>query len=547
MGVLVPEDFPLDGLANEGERRVVEALRDGLTDGWLVFPDVAIRSHRDFQLDVVLVHRTYGVLDIEVKSHRVEVRNGRWYARGAEMAPQPLDQARNNAYALRDLLRARVAGLERLEVEYGVALPNTVSYDGRLPPGAQPVQVLTEAHLQDVAEAVELLAVARHTTGLLTDEQVAEIVALLRPDVHFRWDPAARLRASRTRLDELATQQTQILERLDANRRVVALGAAGTGKTRLVVGWARRAYLRDERVLVTCYNEPLADQITDQLPEDPDLRVGAFLRVALGLDGMPPLPVPDDADHAWWTVTAVGYLVAHWAAVTERFDTIVVDEAQDFSPAWLALLEALLDPAGPRRMLVVADPLQELYVRGFTVPSTDDGWVHCELVNNCRNARGIASLLRRRLHGAPAPALGPEAVDLRFVSVDGTGPGSTDPQAPGAGDDGPGDRLTRIVGAELERLVAVEERQPDQVLVLTFATRVRDRLAASLGLQRWEDRSKGIVCENAHRLKGIESDTVVLVADTEDVADELLYVGISRAVSELVVVGPPGLAGRLGL
>jgi len=29
MGVLVPEDFALSSLANDAERRVVEALRDG--------------------------------------------------------------------------------------------------------------------------------------------------------------------------------------------------------------------------------------------------------------------------------------------------------------------------------------------------------------------------------------------------------------------------------------------------------------------------------------------------------------------------------------
>lgn len=45
MGRLVPEDFPLATLANVAERRVVEGLRDGLTDAHAV--DGAIR-----QLDI---------------------------------------------------------------------------------------------------------------------------------------------------------------------------------------------------------------------------------------------------------------------------------------------------------------------------------------------------------------------------------------------------------------------------------------------------------------------------------------------------------------
>ena len=38
MGVIV-----LSSLANEAERRVVEAFRDGLSDSWLILPDVSLR------------------------------------------------------------------------------------------------------------------------------------------------------------------------------------------------------------------------------------------------------------------------------------------------------------------------------------------------------------------------------------------------------------------------------------------------------------------------------------------------------------------------
>ena len=92
-----------------------------------------------------------------------------------------------------------------------------------------------------------------------------------------------------------------------------------------------------------------------------------------------------------------------------------------------------------------------------------------------------------------------------------------------------------------------EEREPDQVVVLTFSSRLRDELRSACGLVRWEDRANGIVCETVHRAKGLESDTVLLVSDTDDVADHLLYIGVSRAVSELVVIGPPSLGQRLGL
>ncbi|HEY5664089.1 MAG TPA: UvrD-helicase domain-containing protein, partial [Ilumatobacter sp.] len=86
------------------------------------------------------------------------------------------------------------------------------------------------------------------------------------------------------------------------------------------------------------------------------------------LDGMPPLEVPDDADREWWDTVEIGHLLDYWDETTERFDTIIVDEAQDFSPIWIELLTRLLDPDGPRRLLMLADESQEVYERGFTVP-----------------------------------------------------------------------------------------------------------------------------------------------------------------------------------
>jgi superfamily I DNA/RNA helicase len=155
--------------------------------------------------------------------------------------------------------------------------------------------------------------------------------------------------------------------------------------------------------------------------------------------------------------------------------------------------------------------------------------VRAELVSNCRNAAPIARILRRRLGGAPAPAMSPEGLGVRWEPADDI------------------DTVAAQVDAELERL-SDEGRDLNGVVVATFRSTVRDRLRTELDLARWEDRADGVVvCENVHRLKGLEFDTVILA--TPDDEDDLtrLYVGVSRAVSELVVIGPEPLAERLGL
>ncbi len=152
MGTLVPENFPMRSLINDEERAVVEALRDRLSDSWCVIPDVGIAGVRDHQIDVVIADERDGVAVIEVKGHRADLRAGLFQSANHPLDPQPHVQARKNAYALRDLLRAASPALKHLRVEYGIVLPNTGSLRGRLPPDLLATQVMTGAFFDDPAD-----------------------------------------------------------------------------------------------------------------------------------------------------------------------------------------------------------------------------------------------------------------------------------------------------------------------------------------------------------------------------------------------------------
>ena len=52
-----------------------------------------------------------------------------------------------------------------------------------------------------------------------------------------------------------------------------------------------------------------------------------------------------------------------------------------------------------------------------------------------------------------------------------------------------------------------------------------------------DEPSDCVVFETVRRFKGLERPVVVLV--------ELLYVGLTRATTQLVVIAPPELVGRL--
>ena len=194
MGLIIPEDFPLAQLRNDAERRVVEAFRDQLNDGWLIIPSLSLwaKDRGDHELDIVLIHHGFGVANIEVKGHRVEIRDGLWCSGGKPLDPQPLKQASANAYALRDRLRQESDAFRHQYVEFGVALPNTDTVTGALPPGMHRAQVITARDLEDAAGAIDRLMSSRWGNQALSDEVVRDTVRVLCPSVQFSWNPAAR-------------------------------------------------------------------------------------------------------------------------------------------------------------------------------------------------------------------------------------------------------------------------------------------------------------------------------------------------------------------
>jgi hypothetical protein len=530
MGHLVPEDLPLSRL-DRSERRVVQKLMSGLRDSWIIIPRYDLSTpRRPYELDVLLVNDRVGIVGVEVKGGSVEIREGEWY-RGNSPLRSPVRQAQDASYALRDRLRERSPLLEHVHVQHAVALPDVAEAEGQFPEGFTRQHLLLTSDLEDPDDRLWDLLVANYQNRALTSEQLEAVVAILRPDVSFRWDPDAATRHARTMLHRVSTEQTRALATLDQNRRVLVTGRAGSGKTRLALAWSERAVARGEQVMLTCFNRPLSEWLAESALDHERLMVGTLQRLLMNLPGIPVLEAPAGAGSDWWQREPFEHAERHLAEVATLFDTIIVDEAQDLAPAWLATLEKLLRPDGPCRLLRVADPAQVVYRRGFEMSEPGPEVVRADLTVNCRNAHHVADLLRS-FGGAPSAPGVPEGHPVLLQACDGL------------------DDAVAWVGRFLDELVVQSHVDPANVLVVTGHRVLRDRIReedpGGWGCAAWEDRHSGeIVCETIHRVKGLERDAVILVTVDDDLEDHLLYVGMSRAVSRLVVIGPTPMLDRL--
>jgi superfamily I DNA and RNA helicase len=211
-----------------------------------------------------------------------------------------------------------------------------------------------------------------------------------------------------------------------------------------------------------------------------------------------------------------------------KFDTIVLDERQDFNDEWMDIIEKLLVDENSK-ILCVADPNQDLYERGFFMPEGGSPWALAELRLNCRNTREIASFVSQ-FGGGPSASASPEGDPVKFIPVSDTS------------------SMMEAVLAEIRHSLNPEGLNEKDIVIITGTSVERDlfyNLASDeFSFGRWEDRTEEIIaCETAKRAKGIEANFVILTTLNEEIRENEIYVGASRARTNLVIVGPESFAG----
>jgi len=178
-------------------------------------------------------------------------------------------------------------------------------------------------------------------------------------------------------------------------------GTAGSGKTQLALAEFRAAIDRGLRPLYVCYNRPLADHFAEVAPPGGEVCTFHTLCQRLVRDAGKTVDIAASDGFERLEKAAAGVPIDdRW-----RFDTVVVDEGQDFSPAWRD--QVLRHARDDARLIWLEDPMQSLYARER---SRLPGWVTLHARANYRSPREVVRLLRAILPAdVPIEAAGPLA------------------------------------------------------------------------------------------------------------------------------------------
>jgi hypothetical protein len=529
------------------EREVLAALKT-LPPEAHVFVRLAIldpETNRDRELDFLVLHPELGIIIVEVKGHGVEPRGDHWVRNHPDGTQQRLDEApgeqlTQQQYLLLHFLKAAGVGFVP-QITRVLALPSLPLRAGQsLGPDLPACRILTRDKLRQpflaLREAVTAGRPWEHWQALPQAShyhiQRDTFQALLKALTPLQLPPPS-LAELMEEEGEVQDREAQfLLDHLSHNfsqGRYHVYGAPGSGKSLLGRKVTRLWAAEGRKVLVVAFNKALTyatQSAMDDLIRSRQAVVSTYHDLAVTLlDDAQALP-PFTTQAAFFNTDLPAAMKQANAAIRERWDALVVDEAQDLEPEWVEQLQGLLRDPQRDPILVLEDPAQSLYRE--TQHGLGQPW-RLEL-----SLRQNAAIRRAAILALPSCgwALPPETGDAE-------GAVTLQPSSPAT--------WKKDLAAVLEGF-GKDGLEASQVLILaphrpqTLGIRDGETLGpwtVNAVSDWWEgDKAGHVRFGTVQGFKGLEADAVVYLAPAyrHKDAGRLRYTALSRARHRVVVL-----------
>ena len=380
-----------------GEKRLALRLESKLEEDWLLWYDVPL-GPRNMHPDFVVFNPHRGLLVLEVKDWKLDtIRDiDRQSAsiltpNGLKRVANPLEQARQYAHEVSNLLQrdpqltinsGRMKGTLLFPWSYGVVLANISrkQFDStNLGEVIEPQRVICQ---DEMTESVDAEAFQERLWGMLP---FTRSVPLALPQIdRIRWHlfPEIRIAAPTQNglfddqeaeipdiLRVMDIQQEQLARSLGEGHRVIH-GVAGSGKT-LILGYRAEhlAKVCARPILILCYNRTLAKRLACTIAAKglaDKVLVHTFhqwCRAQLvAYNAGLPEKTGDDNFYAAELVDRIIRAVDANIVPAGQYDAVMIDEGHDFQPEWLKLVAQMVNPS-TSSLLVLYDDAQSIYGR----------------------------------------------------------------------------------------------------------------------------------------------------------------------------------------
>ena len=502
-----------------GEIRLYRELRDQLPDDWdVLYNNCIFASGKNIQTDFLVFSPGRGVVNVDAKGRGYRYEDNSWYLNG-----RPDDiffQAQSAIHTFNEYVRANfstrfpwgaygylVVFIE--EPELNGIIPGNCAHmrpgelrDGRL-------REFIERQLGNFPQLHNYFTAQMYRTIL---DHFCVKFGFLPFSFEFH-DNDRKLKPA------LTERQNEILAAVEEKQFVHVTGGAGTGKTVLAMACARSFAARGEKVLYVCYNKSLSENLSRSCPSEGDITITHYDTIPGKLFDLTVPLAQDRSGGLDWDEThrrISEMICTHGAQLAEedKFDLILIDEAQDMNTEMLFSLQFLARKNA--RIAFFSDSTQSIFQKGWQFPEKDyPGIETCRLRVNLRNTDNI--------HGRIIRYSGEKTVPGRFIA--GRSPENFDCSVT--------DLVHKLKNVEGIRASDIAVLCYDQDALAGIANRTEDGICFTSNFGGWNE--KKILKTTVRSFKGLEAN-VIIVADADHMPpleeaelNHLRYVCESRA------------------
>ena len=338
------------------EKAVWDILKATMPDDVVLAHSVQVRHGRaEHEIDILVLWPGVGLAAIEVKGGLVTNEHGQWFqsggADGRHKIQDPLAQSQGSMHAFKEWIADQTGSKLTSRFVYLAAFPYSAVPQEWVKSGNPRELILDQNDCKDPAEKLRRAILSEGSgTVPLAPSYLERIVPKLEGNLEQPQNDAAGHEEDEVKQDHLTERQKVLLSATRSLPRIRFTGGAGSGKTWLAVEKARVLCKSGKRVGLFCYNKGLGMYLGNQVSTWRQAKpafTGEFHEFVKSLG------VPDGEGQEYYDVEMPRILKERASALPahEKFDAVIVDEAQDFAPLWWEALRAcMIDPESARKI-----------------------------------------------------------------------------------------------------------------------------------------------------------------------------------------------------
>lgn len=542
--LIIPSNFAEHPKASPGERDIFSRLkRVEKGKDWIVLHSLELLAHTkksQSEADFVFLVPGKGVLVLEVKAAKTISHGVEGWKIGSKTEKRgPFVQAKDAMFSIMEYLEPLKVELGDVPFVYAVwfthisraTIESSISWkDEQVLTSEDLKRDITEVISETIDRLVSDLKIYKPSV-LAPAKKLNDISQMLLPRFTAHQSPNERQKDVTEFLNAALGEQLEMVKLVTNLRAVLLPGLAGTGKTHIALHAARLAQGREERVLLVCYNNMLAEYLRTQMQHYPLVKVTSLHALMLEIADV---DVPLESGENWWRgeLPDLAYQNLKSYAASNRFDTLIIDEAQDIgAPEYLLILDALLEGGFKKARILACGDFEH---QGVYLPGEETLANYSQLIEglqildplttNCRNTKMLGDFIVELLELEPSY----DGYRRKDQESDVTPkPVKAETEIPFA------------VGQLLEE--ALRKYTPDQVVLLSAQKQKLGVLVEKLKFKSTEIRlpkTNHVRWGSPQEFKGLEALAVILIEfDTPNtLLEETFYVGATRSIYDFAFV-----------